>query len=233
MAISKYEREMDIPSSSVLLRLSNALGVKIEYFFRPATVILSAPTYRRRTWLPSGEEAGILEHVQDWLERYLDIESLLNKAPDLKLPPKQGIERMADIESVALNLRELWHLGLDPIEGLIEICEEQGIKVGLIKGHPAFDTLTLWTNDSIPIIVLRQDMPGDRQRFCLAYELGHLLLEPAENIDIEKAAHRFARAFLAPRPAVELDLGAKRRTISLYELHLLKHKYGLSMQAWI
>src|SRR5437660_8694090 len=72
MAISKYEREMDIPSSSVLLRLSNALGVKIEYFLRPATVILSAPTYRRRTWLPSGEEAGILEHVQDWLERYLD-----------------------------------------------------------------------------------------------------------------------------------------------------------------
>ncbi len=233
MAISKYERDMDIPSSPVLLRLADALGVKIEYFFRPATVTLSAPTYRRHAWLPSGEEASILEHVQDWLERYIDIESLLNKVPDFKLPPKQGVERLADIENVALNLRELWHLGLDPIEGLTEICEERGIKVGLIKGHPDFDALTLWANRSIPVIVLRQDMPGDRQRFCLARELGHLLLEPAENIDPEKAAHRFAGAFLAPQPAVELELGAKRRTISLYELHLLKHKYGLSMQAWI
>src|SRR5579885_426869 len=76
MAISKYERDMDIPSSPVLLRLANALSVKIEYFFRPATVILSAPIYRR-AWLPSGEEVSILEYVQDWLERYIDIESLL------------------------------------------------------------------------------------------------------------------------------------------------------------
>lgn len=235
MAISKYEREMDIPSSSVLLRLSNALGVKIEYFFRPTTVILSAPTYRRCAWLPSGEEgsARTLEYVQDWLERYLDIESLLNKVPDLKLPPKQSIGELADVENVALKLRELWQLGLDPIEGLMEICEEQGIKVGLIKGHLAFDALTLWANGDIPVVVLRQDMPSDRQRFCLARELGYLLLEPAENIDIEKAASRFAGALLAPRPAVEFELGAKRRTISLYELHLLKHKYGLSMQAWI
>lgn len=233
MAISKYERDMDVPSSSVLLRLSSALGVKIEYFFRPSTVTLSIPSYRRRAWLPSGEETNIFEQVQDWLERYIDIESLLNKVPDLKLPPKQEIERLADIENVALNLRELWQIGLDPIEGLIEICEEQGIKVGLIKGHLAFDALTLWANGNIPVIVLRQDMPGDRQRFCLAHELGHVLLEPAKNIDPEKAAHRFAGAFLAPQPAVELELGVKRRTISLYELHLLKHKYGLSMQAWI
>ncbi len=233
MAISKYEREMDIPSSSVLLRLSNALGVKIEYFFRPTTVTLSTPIYRHRTWLPFGEEASILEHVQDWLERYIDIESLLNKVPDLKLPPKQGIEKLADIENVALALRERWHLGLGPIEGLMEICEEQGIKVGLIEGHPAFDALTLWANGDIPVIVLRQDMPGDQQRFCLAYELGQLLLEPAQNIDPAKAAQRFAGAFLAPQPAVELELGTKRRTISLYELHILKHKYGLSMQAWI
>lgn len=233
MAISKYERDMDIPSSSVLLRLADALGVKIEYFFRPATVTLSAPTYRRRVQLPSGEETSILEHVQDWLERYTDIESLLNKTPDFNLPPGQYIEKLADIENIALNLREQWHLGFAPIEGLMEICEEQGIKVELIEGHEAFDALTLWANESIPVIVLRQDMPGDRQRFCLAHELGHLLLEPAEHIDPEKAAHRFAGAFLAPRPAVELELGLKRRTISLYELHLLKHKYGLSMQAWI
>jgi Zn-dependent peptidase ImmA (M78 family) len=131
------------------------------------------------------------------------------------------------------TLVEACLVGLDPIEGLLEVCEDQGIKIGLVNGHKDFDALTLWANHDIPVIVLRRDIPGDRQRFCLAHELGHLVLQPVEHVDPEKAAHRFAGAFLAPRPAVEFELGSKRHSISLYELHLLKHKYGLSMQAWI
>jgi len=233
MAISKYERDLDIPGSGVLLRLAGALGVKIEYFFRPTTVTLSVPTYRKRASLPAPQEASILERIQDWLERYLDVESLLNRTSTFTLPEPRHIKTMEEIENAALDLREQWCLGLDPIEGLTETCEDHGIKVGLIDGHVAFDALTLRANDKIPVIALRRDMSGDRQRFCLAHELGHLVLEPAEHIDPEKAAHRFAGAFLAPRPAVELELGTKRQAIGLYELHLLKHKYGLSMQAWI
>ncbi len=33
-AISKYERDQDVPSSGVLLRLARALGVRVEFFFR-------------------------------------------------------------------------------------------------------------------------------------------------------------------------------------------------------
>src|SRR5450755_3090184 len=233
MAISKYERDLDIPGSAVLLRLSKALNVKIEYFFRPTTVILSMLTYRRRASLSASQEASIFERVQDWLERYLDVESLLEREAALLLPAPKHIETMEEIENTALALREQWQLGLGPIEGLIEVCEEHGIKVGLVKGHTDFDALTLQANNNIPVIVLRNDMPGDRQRFCLAHELGHLILEPAKHIDAEKAAHRFAGALLAPRPTVEQELGAKRQSIGLFELHLLKHKYGLSMQAWI
>ena len=233
MGISKYERDMDIPGSQVLIRLARALGVKVEYFFRPTTVTLSSPGYRQRESLPSAQQAGILEQVQEWLERYLDVECLLGKALHFKMPTKQRVETLDAIEDVALDLREQWRLGLDPIEDLTEVCEDRGIKIGLVDGHKDFDALTLYANHEIPVIVLCRDMPGDRQRFCLAHELGHLMLEPAENIDPEKAAHRFAGAFLAPRPAVEFELGPKRHSISLYELHLLKHKYGLSMQAWI
>ncbi len=233
MAISKYERNMDIPGSQVLIRLAKALGVKIEYFFRPTTVTLSSPTYRRRQSLPSDQEASILEQVQEWLERYLDIESLLDQTSRFKIPPKQQIKTLDAIEHVALDLREQWRLGIDPIEGLMEVCEDRGIKVGLVNGHKDFDALMLWANRDIPVIVLRRDMPGDRQRFCLAHELGHLVLDIGEHIDPEKASHRFAGAFLVPKPAVEFELGPKRHSLSLYELHLLKHKYGLSMQAWI
>jgi Zn-dependent peptidase ImmA (M78 family) len=224
---------MDLPGSAILIRLARALGVKIEYFFRPTTVTISSPIYRRRESLHSGQEASILERVQEWLERYSDIEVLLERTLSFKPLPRWHIADALDIEEVALDLREQWRLGIDPIEDLVTVCEDRGIKIGLINGHHDFDALTLWANSDIPVIVLRSHMPGDRQRFCLAHELGHLVLELEQHLDPEKAAHRFAGAFLAPRPAVEFELGPKRQTISLYELHLLKHKYGLSMQAWI
>lgn len=39
-AISKYERNLDTPSSDILLRLAQALGVRLDYFFRTRNVTL-------------------------------------------------------------------------------------------------------------------------------------------------------------------------------------------------
>ncbi|MBC7252167.1 MAG: ImmA/IrrE family metallo-endopeptidase, partial [Anaerolineae bacterium] len=123
--------------------------------------------------------------------------------------------------------------GLVPIESLVEVLEDRGIKVGIVSGHEDFDALTFWADGTKPVIVVKRGLPGDRQRFSLAHELGHIVLEPVESVDAEKAAYRFAGAFLVPEPVVYFELGPERRTLDLYELHLLKHKYGLSMQAWI
>jgi hypothetical protein len=43
----------------------------------------------------------------------------------------------------------------------MEVCEDHGIKIGLVDGHPDFDALTLLANDNIPVIALRRDMPGN------------------------------------------------------------------------
>ncbi|MCJ7530797.1 MAG: ImmA/IrrE family metallo-endopeptidase, partial [Anaerolineales bacterium] len=84
-----------------------------------------------------------------------------------------------------------------------------------------------------PVIVVREDIPGDRQRFNLCHELGHLVLKIVDGLDEEKASHRFASAFLAPAERVRFELGTYRSNIDLLELESLKHKYGLSIQAWI
>jgi Zn-dependent peptidase ImmA (M78 family)/DNA-binding XRE family transcriptional regulator len=233
MAISKYEHDQDVPGSAILIRLAKALGVKVEYFFRQTTVTLSTPVDRRRKSMSSLQEDHILGQVQDMLERYFDIENLLDMQASVRLPAQQHIDKLDDIEDIALKIRDLWHIGLAPIEELTEMCEDQGIKIGLVEGDGSFDALTLMANEHIPVIVLRRDVPGDRQRFSLAHELGHLVLEASENVNAEKAANRFAGALLAPQAAVQLELGSQRHTISTYELHQLKHKYGLSMQAWI
>jgi Zn-dependent peptidase ImmA (M78 family)/DNA-binding XRE family transcriptional regulator len=235
MAISKYERELDVPSSDVLLRLAQALNVKTEYFLRPVTVTVTAASYRRRTSLPRKQEHAIMGQIQEWLERYLDVERFFNGSSGFDLPADLicRVASLSEVEQVVLDLHRAWHLGWDPIENLVEVLEDRGIKVGLVGGHEDFDALTFWANDNIPVIVVKRDLPGDRQRFNLAHELGHLVLEPVEGVDAEKAAYRFAGAFLVPEPVVRFELGPQRQRLDLHELHLLKHKYGLSMQAWV
>ena len=51
-------------------------------------------------------------------------------------------------------------------------------------------------------IATRRGTSGDRHRLNVAHELGHLTLNPSEDVDEEKAAFRFGAAFLAPRRAV-------------------------------
>lgn len=237
MAISKYERDLMTPGSDVLLRLGRALDVRAGFFLRPVTTSLTAPSFRRRASLGPRAQQAILARTQAWLERYLDVESLVADAP--AYVPPAGDTRAAtldEVERVAEDVRRTWDLGLDPIDSLVEVLERHGIKVGLIdavEGIDHFDALTLWADAQTPVMVVKAGMPGDRQRLSLAHELGHLILDPAPELDEEKAAFRFAGAFLVPRSMALYELGERRSELDMLELHILKHRYGVSMQAWI
>jgi len=238
MAISKYEQGKVTPSSSVLLRLARALDVRVEFFIRPVLIKEIAPAFRKRSGLRIKEENALLASIQDWLERYLEIERILQlEVPKFTYPEgfPYRVVTEEDVEAAALALREAWKLGLDPIENMVQLLEDKGIKIGLVEASGNFDACTFLANvdGNIPVIVVRKGIPGDRMRFNIAHELGHLLLEAQEGLSSEKAAYRFAGAFLVPEPAVRFELGNRRRVLDLYELHLLKHKYGLSMQAWL
>ncbi len=236
MAISKYERNLMMPGSETLLRLAQALNVRLEFFLRPLRVQVTTPAFRKRHRLPKKAQQAIQARVQEWVERYLQVEALF---PDCAQPfvlpkgwPRQ-VRSEDDIEHAAEAWRDVWHLGRTPIANMVALFEARGIKVGVLdETHDAFDALTLEANGS-PVIVVRRNIPGDRQRFNLAHELAHLVLEVDRAVDEEKAAHRFAAAFLAPRQAVITELGAHRVHLAPAELAWLKHKYGLSMQAWI
>jgi transcriptional regulator with XRE-family HTH domain len=243
-AICKYENNQDVPSSRVLIRLAEALSVGVEFFFRPPLVQQIAPTFRKRDSLPKVEEA-VVRRTREWLERYLETEQILaqdrrGEISGLEWP--QGFPRLVgsheDVEETASTLREAWDLGQDPIENMTALLEDRGIRVGQVDGHRDFDACTFWAEagDRLPVIVVRMDLPGDRQRFRLAHELAYLMLEFPPEWDgtaVEQAAHRFAGSFLVPAAAARFELGERRHTLSWYELHMLKHKYGLSMQAWI
>ena len=238
MAISKYERDLDMPSSGVLLRLAQALGVSIDFLFRPTTISVQLQSYRKHASLGVKEQEAIRMRIQDWLERYLEVESFFPDEQRTVSLPVHPIHLLDHVEDVASELRQHWSLGLDPIENLTQLLEDQGIKVGLVPGFELpsgardFDACTFLA-DGVPVIVSKAQLPGDRQRFNLGHELGHLTLDVEEGIDSEAACHRFVGALLAPVQAVRFELGSKRTTLDMNELYLLKQKYGLSMQAWI
>jgi len=65
----------------------------------------------------------------------------------------------------------------------------------------------------------------------LAHELGHMVIAPSGDLDEEKAAHRFAGAFLMPADVLQAEVGVHRSSISIGELVVLKKRFGVSIQA--
>ena len=84
-------------------------------------------------------------------------------------------------------------------------------------------------------------LPGDRQRFTVLHEVGHLAmhaeLPPPRTADearrIEQQAHRFASAFLAPADALIDDWNRHGSRTSLSVLAELKATWGIAIKALV
>jgi Zn-dependent peptidase ImmA (M78 family)/transcriptional regulator with XRE-family HTH domain len=235
-AIKKYEDNETTPSSDILIKLAKALQVKVEYFFRPERFTLEKFQYRKHADMPEKQLEEIKAKMLDQIERRVELESLFPSPPidqfsfgDLG---EKKIKSYDDAEEVASQVRKRWKLGCEPLPDLIDIFEEHGIKVFEIDNqqYRKFDGLSASINN-MPIIVIGNQWPGDRQRFTLAHELGHLALNffAPSSLDEEKCCNRFAGAFLLPKDALISVLGEHRNYVEPRELSLIKQEFGISM----
>ena len=237
-AIGKYERNESLPGSTVLIALADALDVSVDYLAGDPELVLEAVEFRKKTITRRREEAQVEAHVLHLLERYLLVEDLLGlRSVEWHSPREAPYPVMRDIpeaDHAARSLRDHWSLGNDPIPNLMELLEEQGIKV-LAVDSVKIDGLTARARRAgkrpIPVIVVNASQCRERQYFTLAHELGHLVMEVASHLNDEKAAHRFAGAFLMPPDAMWAEVGKHRRSVSLGELLELKQIFGTSVQA--
>jgi|688.fasta_scaffold130891_3 Zn-dependent peptidase ImmA (M78 family)/DNA-binding XRE family transcriptional regulator len=235
--IDKFEKEKLKPSSSQLIKMAKVLGVRTEYFFRSDVITIQTPEYRKKTTLAKKVLNKIEGDIFDQAERWHELLNLYPKSPieSFSLPANllEFISTETQIEDLAVTMRHAWELGLGCIPDLIDTLESQGIMVisTAVKNDEKFDGLTSVVND-IPLIVVDANWVGDRQRFTLAHELGHLLLKNriAESDNEEKWCNHFAGAFLLPKATLISHLGEHRHNLEPRELYLLKHEFGLSMQ---
>ncbi len=75
-AISKYEQGKMMPNSNVLILISKALQLPVEYFFREE-VRIEKISFREDPKIPARSSEQLLAMAQDRLERYLALEDLL------------------------------------------------------------------------------------------------------------------------------------------------------------
>ena len=237
-AIGKYERNESVPASAVLIALADALDVSVDYLAGDQEMVLEAVEFRKKKITSRREEAQVEAKVLHLLERYLLVEDLLGlPSVEWHSPPEAPYPVVHDISEAdyaARSLRDHWSLGNDPIPNLVELLEEQGIKV-LAVDSVKIDGLTARAHrtgkNPLPVIVVNANDWRERQYFTLAHELGHLVMEVAARLNEEKAAHRFAGAFLMPADALWAKVGKHRTSVSLGELLELKQVFGASVQA--
>jgi Zn-dependent peptidase ImmA (M78 family)/DNA-binding XRE family transcriptional regulator len=242
-AIQKYEKGTVTPDSAKLLMIAKACGVRTEYFFRKESVDLTNVEFRKTSTFGVKRARAVQIRVAAQVEKRI---ALLNAFPESPISrfavPDSVPDQITDLEAleaVADGVRHAWSLGLNPIGNLTDTLETLGLLVLTVdEDHSAFSGMTATAiaadGQQYPVVAVSSTWPGDRQRFTLAHELGHVLLAGrlADDVNEEKACDRFAGAFLAPQAAVTHELGEHRQRLEPRELYRLKHEYGLSMKGW-
>ena len=237
-AIGKYERNEAMPAHRVQIALADALRTTVDYLVGDPDLVLASLEFRKNAFTSNRGESQAEATVLVLLERYLAIEDLLNLPSARWDAPRDApypvLRDPIEADRAADALRHHWGLGHEPIPNLVELLEARGIKIfafplGSLGGLAARARRP--GLPPIPFVVVNERDWGERQRFTIAHELGHIILDVASDIDAERVAHRFAGALLLPAEALWLEVGKRRSTIPLGELVALKHVFGVSIQA--
>lgn len=235
--ISKYEKGESFPTSTVLLKFKNQLNVSMNYFFKPNKIELGVINFRKKSSFSQKKQDSLEQLIKLKLENYLEIEDLLQIDYSFKNSiANEKVNSLEEIENIIITLRNDWEIGLDPIHNIIQLLEDNEIKVIELKDvEDTFDGLATFVNEKFPVIIVNGGFPVERKRFTLLHELGHLLLNlpDCDKKEEEGYCNKFASEFLFPKKLVVKEFGVKRDSISLNELIETQKKYGMSIQAII
>ena len=237
-AIGKYERDEAMPGGGVLAALADAVHSSVDYLVGDPDLVLDDLEFRKNAFTGKRAEARVEARVLADLERYLTVEDILglpsarwDRPRDAPYPVRHDA---VEADRAADALRRHWGLGHEPVGSLVELLEERGIKVFALPLDTVGGLAARARRPGlapVPVVVVNAGDWGERQRFTIAHELGHIVLDVSRGLDAERVAHRFAGAFLMPAEALRLEVGRRRSALALGELLALKGVFGVSMQA--
>lgn len=230
--VSRMERGALVVPDDLLARLIEKLKYPKEFFLEPTYIFKPiSPFHRKRKRLP--------KKIQNQLEaeaniQHLHISKLLNavEVPDHVL--YQDLEELnITPQQAAIRLRQYWRLPRGPIENVTQCLEDAGIIVVHHDfGTALTDGFSMIVKDLPPMVFINSNTPGDRLRFTLAHELGHIVMHSIFTLEIEDEANAFAAEFLMPEDEIKPYL--KNLSFKKFrKLADLKRYWGCSIASFI
>jgi Zn-dependent peptidase ImmA (M78 family)/transcriptional regulator with XRE-family HTH domain len=247
-SVSKLENGRMVVSDELLASIAAVVDCTPSFLQSPHGVL---PT--SRPWLRAYADAPKRVVDRQMADCELATEVIgqleLTRVPDT-VPVFEGdLHDDGAIEQFAADVRAAAHMGeTDVVGNAIRAAERLGCLV-LPMRHELGRHLGMSTRaDLMPIICVSRSsvdpahaVPGDRQRFTVAHELGHLALhsglgppQTAEDAShVERQAHRFAGAFLAPGDAMLEELQDLGGRVTLRTLAAIKERWGIAIKALV
>ena len=234
-AVSKYELGKSIPSTEIINKMLNILGISRNYLTKNSVNIngASSSLFFRAASTTTETDRYYANIICKWGYEIVQGMNTFENIPDLNFPnfnEELTIPRKADY------LRQFWNLGNMPIDNITSVLEANGIFVFIVNSSELHTDAYSKIINGIPIIILNEYKgTAVRWRFNLCHELGHLVLH--KNLSatefelnaerIEKEASLFARCFLMP----EESFGNSVVNIRLEGFFELKREWKVSIAA--
>ncbi|MBL7745857.1 MAG: ImmA/IrrE family metallo-endopeptidase [Chitinophagaceae bacterium] len=227
--LSRMENGEVSLSGDMLLSMAEATSYPAHFFFQKGDVVPVNLAYRKRQHVPAKIIAPIEAQV-NIMRMHAEILLDILKIPLPALPVHQVTEEKNPAAIAALT-RSAWNVKTPVIDNLIQLLEEKGLLINLFDfGTERVDSKSILTGSRFPLIFLNASLLGDRQRFSLAYELGHLIMHTftvvPHNRNVAHEANEFAAEFLMPADEIRKDF---EKGVSLPLLGELKRKWKASM----
>lgn len=200
-------------------------------FFVQTTEIYPPMFYRKRDKVSAKQ----LNMIDAYCNIYRLNVNLLLKATGHETTniPVLNMGKKIDPKDYAIELRKIWKVNKGPVDSMTELLERNRFLMGTFNfGTERVDGQTILLNNKHPLILTNKVSLGDRQRFTIAFELGHIIMQAHDKISFGTSAghnaNLFAAEFLMPEKDILQDFGG---TITLELLAELKKKWKVSMQA--
>lgn len=232
--LSKLEQGLKPVTAEQVQLLADYLNCPPSFFFQPERLygapISSHPMYRKK--MSTGvkvldrltAELNVrISHIRTFL-KMIDLQA------ELPFPQYDVEDYEGGAVEIAGMIRRAWYAPRGPLSNLTEFAERAGILVVHLDMEDAkLDGVSYRVPGLPPLVFLNKNQPGDRMRFTLAHELGHLVMHPYPTAEMEAEADSFASALLMP----EADIRADLQGLTLEKAARLKPYWKVSMGALI
>lgn len=229
--VSQVESGILQASEEMVHRIVLQTGFPFSFFKQPNTIDfpLGSLLYRKRNSLTLRDRSLARQYARIIFEIIKKMESHINQ-----IPP--NIPRLEELPVMcAIQTRSALGFSPDnPIDNLVHNLEKNGVVIlSLPIDIDELDAFSAWVGNDRrrPVIALSKNVEyGDRLRFNLAHELGHLVMHQAMTGAIPKIdaeAHGFAEEFLTPAEIIEKEI---TRPVTISSLIPLKQRWKVSIR---